>query len=393
MPDQPAPLSILDLAPVTEGSTPAEALRNTLDLARHAEEFGYLRYWVAEHHFAAGVAASSPAVLIAAIAAVTRRIRVGSGAVQLGHQTAATVCEAFGTLSWLYPGRIDLGLGRSGQRRAEAAKEFAAEAAAGSGGGAGGANGPIAPPPESPRTVNGLLIPARFSLARLVRSPRFALYSSLLQQPGAQSPDFGGQVNDILAFLAGTYRSDSGLDADAVPGKGADAEVWILGSSAGQSAQVAGALGLPFAANYHVSPATVVEAVDAYRAAFRPSAVLSRPHVLVSADVVVAPTDDEARWLASPYGLWVRSIRSGGGAIPFPSPETAAAWSWTDDDRALVEDRTATQFAGSPATVAKNLRVLQDATGADELLVTTVTHAHADRVRSFELLAREWGQA
>ena len=382
MPDQPVPLSILDLAPVSEGSTPAEALRNTLDLAGRAEELGYLRYWVAEHHFAAGVASSAPAVLIAAIAAVTSRIRVGSGAVQLGHQTAAAVAEAFGTLCGLYPGRIDLGLGRSGQRRAEAAKELAARPA-----------GAPAPQAKAPRTVNGLFIPAPFSFAHLLRSPRFALYGSLLQQPGAQSPDFGDQVNDILAFLAGTYRSDSGLDADAVPGAGADAEVWILGSSAGQSAQVAGALGLPFAANYHVSPATVLEAADAYRAAFRPSAVLSRPHVLVSADVVVAPTDAEARELAAPYGLWVRSIRSGGGAIPFPSPQTAAAWSWTDAERALVEDRVTTQFAGSPGTVAKHLQVLRDATDADELLVTTITHSHADRVRSFELLAGEWGQA
>lgn len=349
------PLSILDLAPVSEGRTPAEALRNTLDLARRAEQSGYLRYWVAEHHFAAGVASSSPAVLIAAIAAVTRRIRVGSGAVQLGHQTAAGVAEAFGTLSGLYPGRIDLGLGRSGQRRAETAKELEAKG--------------------------------------IAQPPRFALYEALLRQPGASSPDFGEQVNDILAFLAGTYRTGSGADADAVPAAGADAQVWILGSSAGQSARVAGALGLPFAASYHINPATVVESVDAYRAAFRPSDVLSRPHVLVSADVVVAPTDAEARWLASPYGLWVRSIRSGDGAVPFPSPETAAAWSWTDDDRALVEDRVTTQFAGAPATVAKNLRVLRDATGADELAVTTITYSHPDRVRSFELLAREWGQA
>jgi luciferase family oxidoreductase group 1 len=198
-------------------------------------------------------------------------------------------------------------------------------------------------------------------------------------------------VNDILAFLAGTYRSSSGLPAEAVPAAGADAQVWILGSSAGQSARVAGALGLPFAANYHVSPATVLEAADAYRAAFRPSAVLSRPHVLVSADVVVAPTDAEARELAAGYGLWVRSIRTGAGAMRFPSPAAAAAFEWTDADRALVEDRVSTQFAGSPATVAKHLRVLQDATAADELLVTTITHEHADRVRSFELLAGEWG--
>jgi alkanesulfonate monooxygenase SsuD/methylene tetrahydromethanopterin reductase-like flavin-dependent oxidoreductase (luciferase family) len=377
--DRPAPLSILDLSPVSEGSTPAEALRNTLDLAQRAEESGYLRYWVAEHHFAEGVAASSPAVLIAAIAAVTSRIRVGSGAVQLGHQTATAVAEAFGTLSGLYPGRIDLGLGRSGQRRQEAAREAAA-------------NAPVRAP-ASPKTVNGLLIPARFSIAHLIKSPRFAAQAALIQQPGAQSPDFGDQVLDILAFLGGTYRTESGLSFEAVPGTGADAEVWILGSSAGQSAQVAGALGLPFAANYHVSPATVLEAVDAYRAAFRPSEVLTEPHVLVSADVVVAETDARAQELAAGYGLWVRSIRTGTGAMRFPSPSTVAGFEWTDEDRALVEDRVSTQFAGSPATVAKHLRVLQDATGADELLVTTITHDHADRVRSFELLAREWGQA
>jgi len=378
--ERAAPLSILDLAPVVEGSAPAAALRNTLDLARRAEDLGYLRYWVAEHHFAPGVASSSPAVLIAAIAAVTSRIRVGAGAVQLGHHTAAAVAEAFGTLSGLYPGRIDLGLGRSGQKREEAAREQA------SGGGA-------APPAARPRTVNGLLIPGRFSIAQLARSPRFALPGELLQQAGARTPDFGEQVNDILAFLGGTYVSPSGLSVEAVPGTGADAQVWILGSSAGQSAQVAGALGLPFAANYHVSPATVLEAVEAYRAAFRPSAVLTAPHVQVSADVVVAPTDAEARDLASGYGLWVRSIRTGDGAMRFPSPSSVAACPWTDEDRTLVSDRVDTQFAGSPATVAKHLRVLQDATGADELLVTTVTHSHAERVRSFELLAREWGQA
>ena len=291
--DRAAPLSILDLVPVVEGSTPAAALRNTLDLARRAEDLGYLRYWVAEHHFAPGVAASSPAVLIAAIAAVTSRIRVGSGAVQLGHQTAAAVAEAFGTLSGLYPGRIDLGLGRSGQKREEAAREQA------SGGSAAPAASAPSVPPAPPRTVNGLLIPGRFSLAQLARSPRFALQGELLQQAGARTPDFGEQVNDILAFLSGTYVSPSGLSVEAVPGTGADAQVWILGSSAGQSAQVAGALGLPFAANYHVSPATVLEAVEAYRAAFRPSAMLAAPHVQVSADVVVAPTDAEARELAS----------------------------------------------------------------------------------------------
>jgi alkanesulfonate monooxygenase SsuD/methylene tetrahydromethanopterin reductase-like flavin-dependent oxidoreductase (luciferase family) len=390
MAEQAVPLSVLDLSPVCEGSTPAQALRNTIDLARRCEAAGYRRYWVAEHHFTEGVASSSPAVLIAAIAAATSVIRVGSGAVQLGHQTAVVVAEAFGTLSGLYPGRIDLGLGRSMQKRQEVVK--AAEAGSDGSGGSGrldGSGGPSGP--GGARTVNGLLIPAHYSAAQMYKSPRFAAQPALLQQAGAQSADFGAQVDDILAFLGGEFRTPSGLDMAAVPAVGADAEVWILGSSAGQSAQVAGALGLPFAANYHVSPSTVLEAVEAYRAAFRPSGVLSAPHVLVSADVMVAPTGDEARSLAGGYPLWVRSIRCGDGAMPFPSPETVAAFTWTDTDLALVADRVATQFVGSPAAVARQLRVLQEATGADELLVTSVTHAHVDRVRSHELLAREWG--
>jgi alkanesulfonate monooxygenase SsuD/methylene tetrahydromethanopterin reductase-like flavin-dependent oxidoreductase (luciferase family) len=390
MAEQAVPLSVLDLSPVCEGSTPAQALRNTIDLARRCEAAGYRRYWVAEHHFTEGVASSSPAVLIAAIAAATSVIRVGSGAVQLGHQTAVVVAEAFGTLSGLYPGRIDLGLGWSMQKRQEVVK--AAEAGSDGSGGSGSLDGSGRPSgPGGARTVNGLLIPAHYSAAQMYKSPRFAAQPALLQQAGAQSADFGAQVDDILAFLGGEFRTPSGLDMAAVPAAGADAEVWILGSSAGQSAQVAGALGLPFAANYHVSPSTVLEAVEAYRAAFRPSGVLSAPHVLVSADVMVAPTGDEARSLAGGYPLWVRSIRCGDGAMPFPSPETVAAFTWTDADLALVADRVATQFVGSPAAVARQLRVLQEATGADELLVTSVTHAHADRVRSHELLAREWG--
>ncbi|MEV8638225.1 LLM class flavin-dependent oxidoreductase [Streptosporangium sp. NPDC051023] len=366
-------LSILDLSPVPSGGTTGDALRNTLDLAKRAEEFGYRRYWLAEHHFASGVASAAPAVLIGLVAAATSTIRVGSGAVQLGHQTALAVVEQFGLIDALYPGRIDLGLGRSGQRRTE----LVAEAKT--------------PPPHQPaRVVDGLLIPEPFSFAAIATSPLFALYSSLLQQPGAQSPDFADQVDDIIALLAGTYRSAEGLAAHAVPGEGADVELWILGSSGGQSAQVAGERGLPFAANYHVSPSAVLEAAEAYREAFKPSETLAAPHLIVSADVVVAKDDETARELASPYGLWVRSIRSGTGAIPFPTPQEAAAHEWTEEDRALVEDRVTTQFVGSPRTVAERLRVLRDVTGADELLVTTITHDHADRVRSYELLAGEW---
>ncbi|GAB4106418.1 LLM class flavin-dependent oxidoreductase [Micromonospora taraxaci] len=368
------PLSILDLSPVHSGGTVGDALRNTVDLARRAEQSGYHRYWLAEHHLAAGVASSAPAVLIGQVAAATSVLRVGSGAVQVGHRTALSVVEEFGTLAALHPGRIDLGLGRSGQRRVEAAREAAAST----------------PPPVEARVVDGLLVPPPFSYANVLASPRFALASALLHQPGAQPPPFAEQVADVLALLRGDYTDADGLDAHAVPGEGSDLQVWLLGSSGGESAQLAGALGLPFAANYHVSPSSVLDAVAAYRAAFQPSTTLAEPYVVVSADVVVAETDDTARRLAAPYGPWVRSIRSGEGAIPFPSPEQVATLQWTDADRELVADRVDTQFVGSPATVVERLRTLRDVTTADELLVTTITHAHADRVNSYELLAKEW---
>jgi luciferase family oxidoreductase group 1 len=166
--------------------------------------------------------------------------------------------------------------------------------------------------------------------------------------------------------------------------------VWILGASGGSSASVAGANGLRFAASYHHSPATVIDAVDAYREAFRPSQDLEQPHISVSADVVVAENDEAAARLASGYGLWVRSIRTGAGAIPFPTPQQAEEHVWSDEDRELVKDRIDTQLVGSPTTVADKLEQLQRATGAHELAITTITHQHADRVRSYELLAEEW---
>ncbi|MDX6351018.1 MAG: hypothetical protein QOF84_5808 [Streptomyces sp.] len=370
----PVPLSVLDLVPVSSGSTAAQALRNTVDLARRAEEFGYHRYWVAEHHLNPGVAGTSPALVISLVAAATERIRVGSGAVQLGHHTPLSVVEQFGIVEALHPGRIDLGLGRSGAPRGL----------------------PKAAPPgpaDGTYTENGLYIPPRFTgFAKLLGSPLFKLFQGLLQQPGAQTPPYAEQIDAILDLLAGTYRSADGLAPRVVPGEGAGLDVWILGSSGGESAEVAGERGLPFAANYHVSPGTVLEAVEGYRRAFKPSAALAEPRVLVSADAVVAPDDETARRLAAGYGPWVRSIRSGEGAIPFPTPEEAAAHVWTEEDRALVADRVATQFVGSPETVAERLAVLRDATGADELLVTTITHGHEDRVRSYELLARAWAK-
>ena len=226
----------------------------------------------------------------------------------------------------------------------------------------------------------------------MIGSPRFALQLALIQQPSAETPPYDEQIDDVLALLAGTYRSAQGAEAHVVPGEGAAIDVWVLGSSGGESAEVAGARGLPFAANYHVSPSSVLEAVEAYRASFRPSRRLDRPYVVVSADVVVGDTDDAARELATGYGLWVHSIRTAAGAIPFPTPEEARRHRWSDDDRALVQDRIDTQFVGDPATVAGQLDVLAAETGADELLITTITHDHADRVRSYELLAAEWAR-
>ncbi|MEU9347801.1 LLM class flavin-dependent oxidoreductase [Streptomyces sp. NPDC048278] len=367
------PLGVLDLVPVPSGGTAADALRNSVELARRAEEFGYARYWFAEHHLNPGAAGTSPAVVLALTAAATSTIRLGSGAVQLGHRTALSTVEEFGLLDAVYPGRLDLGLGRSGGRPP-----------------AEKATAPTATPVVDGRAPNGLVVPPRFSFASLLRSPRFALHRRLLLLPNAESQEYAEQVDDILALLAGTYRTQDGVEAHVVPGEGADLAMWILGSSGGESARVAGGRGLRFAANYHVSPATVLEAVDGYRAYFQPSDGLDKPYVSVSADVVVAEDDATARELATGYGPWVRSIRTGEGAIPFPTPEEARAHVWTDEDRELVQDRLDTQFVGSPRHVADRLEQLQEATGADELLITTITHDQADRVRSYELLATEW---
>ncbi|MFD8954134.1 LLM class flavin-dependent oxidoreductase [Streptomyces xanthophaeus] len=370
------PLGVLDLVPVSSGSTAAEALHRSIDLARQAEAFGYARYWFAEHHLNPGVAGTSPAVVLALTASATSTIRLGSGAVQLGHRTALSTVEEFGLIDALHPGRLDLGLGRSAGRPPRTPAEPAA---------------PVTPVVDG-YTPNGLRIPARFSFAHLLGHPRVALLQKLLSLPGAEPQDYGEQVDDVLALLRGDYRSPDGEEAHAVPGEGADVQVWILGSSGGQSADTAGRNGLRFAANYHVSPASVLEAAEGYRAAFKPSAELDRPYLTVSADVVVAEDDATARELATGYAPWVRSIRTAEGAIPFPTPAEARALPWTEADRELVADRVETQFVGSARTVADHLERLQEATAADELLITTITHDHADRVRSYRLLAQEWAR-
>ncbi len=371
------PLSILDLSPVPAGGTASDALRNSIDLAQVAERAGYRRFWVAEHHLAPGVASSSTPVLVALLAAATTRIRVGSGAVQLPVTSPLQAAEQFGTVAALHPGRVDLGLGRFDIHKILRL--------------AGTAPKPDAEPPPAPpsRVVDGLLIPppARFrgDLSTYVHLAH--LLGIRAEDP---TPDYDTQVGAIVDYLAGAARRPDGRPVTVPAAEGADLDVWVLGSSPGESAQVAGARGLPFAASYHTVPSSVLETVDAYRRAFRPSARRTAPYVVVSADVVVAETQKRAEELAAPYAQWVLDIRTGAGAQPYVTPEQARAREWTAAERAIVADRVDTQIVGAPSAVAERLATLARVTGADELLVTTITTEHADRVRSTELLARAW---
>jgi alkanesulfonate monooxygenase SsuD/methylene tetrahydromethanopterin reductase-like flavin-dependent oxidoreductase (luciferase family) len=367
------PLSVLDLVPVSAGSTAPEALHNTVDLAREAEAAGYARYWLAEHHLNPGVAGSAPNLVMGAVAAATSSIRVGSAATLVGNVRALQIVEAFGTLVGLHGPRFDLGLGRSGAPAPGTGVRPPAPATAAA---------------RSDEVVDGLVVPAPFPF-RVAPGSRFALQGELLGRVPGDVERFADELSTIRAFFAGTFERD-GVVVEATPASRPDSapELWIHGSTGGESARIAGSLGLPYGANYHSSPGTVLDSVRAYREAFRPG-VLDAPHVVVSADVVVADTDTEATRLARGYGAWVRSIRSGVGAIPYPSPDDAAELS--DDLVATVADRLATRFVGTPEHVVERLETLRRVTGADELLVTTITHAHDARVRSYRLLADAWG--
>lgn len=371
MADRVIPLSVLDLSPVPSGGTAVDALRNTIDLAQTAERCGYHRFWVAEHHLAEGVASATPGVLVALIAGMTDRIRVGSGAVQLPNLPPLVAAEQFGTIAALHPGRIDLGLGRFDLRRLLSRH------------GGGG-------PPDVPdRVVDGVMLPKPSTYPG--DPATYEILGRLLEyRLDEEPPDYAEQVADVLAFLAGSYPGPEGRPLATLPATGADVQVWILGTGPGESARVAGQAGLPFAASYHILPTFVLQAVAAYREAFRPSERLTEPYVMVSADVVVADDDETARELAAPYAQWVLDVKSGRGARPYVTPAEAKARKWTEQERAGVADRVATQLVGSPATVSGRLRALARVTAADELVITSVTTEHTDRVRSHELLAKHW---
>ncbi|POM27768.1 Alkanal monooxygenase alpha chain [Actinomadura rubteroloni] len=317
------PFSVLDLAPVASGSTSGQALRNTLDLARRTEALGYHRYWLAEHHAMPGIASSATAVLIGQVAAATERMRIGSGGIMLPNHAPMVVAEQFGTLEALYPGRIDLGLGRA--------------------------------PGTDQATARALR-----------RSPE-----------ALSADDFPEQV----AELNGYFDDKSVI----TPAAGNGPPVWLLGSS-GYSARLAGLLGLPFAFAHHFMARNTLPALALYRESFRPSSVLSEPYSMIGVSVMAAETDEKAREMSRPQALQFLRLRQGLPG-PLPTPEDAAAQVFSPVEAQMVKDRLADQVIGSPATVRAELDALLERTGVDEVMVVTSVYHHEDRVRSYELLA------
>lgn len=321
------PLSVLDLSPVPEGSNPGQALRNSLDLARHAETLGYRRFWMAEHHNMPGIASAATAVALAHVAAGTQRIRIGAGGIMLPNHAPLVVAEQFGTLAALHPGRVDLGLGR-----APGTDQIAARA--------------------------------------------------LRRNLAADADEFPQDVVELLAY----FRSaEPGQALQAVPGAGEEVEVWILGSST-FGAQLAAHLGLPYAFASHFAPAQMMDAIAIYRERFRPSERLAAPRVMLGLNVFAAETDAEARRLFSSLQQAFLNLRRGRpGKLPPPVDGLDAQLE--PHARAMLDHALACSVVGAPETVRRGLADFAARTGADELMVTAQIHDHAARVRSFEILA------
>ena len=317
-------LSILDLAFVTAGATPAVALRNTLDLAQHAERWGYQRFWLAEHHNMVGIASAATAVVIGYVAAGTRTIRVGAGGIMLPNHAPLVVAEQFGTLESLYPGRIDLGLGRA--------------------------------PGTDQHTVR-----------------------ALRREPGADS--FPQDVLELQAFF-GPVRE--GQIVQAVPGAGLNVPLWILGSSL-FGAQLAAMLGLPYAFASHFAPAALLQALQAYRSAFKPSPQLNRPYAAAGVNVFIADTDAQARRLfTSAQQQFTNLFRGTRGRLQPPIDDIEAYW--TPAEKTQASAMLTCSFVGSPETVRHGLNQFIEQTGVDELIVASAIYDHAARLRSYEIL-------
>jgi luciferase family oxidoreductase group 1 len=320
------PFSVLDLAPIPQGKTPADALRNTLDLAQHAERGGYRRFWLAEHHNMVGIASAATAVVIGYVAAGTSSIRVGAGGIMLPNHSPLVIAEQFGTLETLYPGRIDLGLGRA--------------------------------PGTDQRT-----------LLALRRDPTAA-------------DTFPQDVLELQALLG---PLQPGQLVQAVPGAGLNVPIWILGSSL-FGAQLAAMLGLPYAFASHFAPAALHEALRVYRARFQPSHQLDRPHAMVGVNVIAADTDAEAqRLFTSVQQQFANRFRGARGQLPPPVDDIETYWSAAEKEQASA--MLACSFVGSRETVARGLNRFVEETAADEVMVAAAIYDHAARLRSYEILA------
>jgi luciferase family oxidoreductase group 1 len=319
------PFSVLDLSPITEGSYAAQSFRNTLDLAQHTERLGFQRYWLAEHHGMPGIASAATAVLIGHVAGGTSTIRVGAGGIMLPNHSPLVIAEQFGTLESLYPGRIDLGLGRA--------------------------------PGSDQRTAQAL----RRNLA-------------------SDADTFPEDVAELMDYLSDQPRQA----VRAVPGTGLEVPIWILGSSL-YGAQLAALLGLPYAFASHFAPAQMMDAVALYRARFKPSQQLKKPYVMLGFNVFAADTDEEAHILASSMQQAFVNLRSGRPA-KLPPPKPGYAEEVGPAEQALLRSVLSCAAIGSAATIRQGLLSFIERTGADELMITSQMFDHTARKRSYEIL-------
>ncbi len=320
------PLSVLDLVPVVEGASPRDALAHSLDLARHAERLGYRRFWVAEHHNMPAIASAATSVVIGYLAGGTSTIRIGSGGIMLPNHAPMVIAEQFGTLESLYPGRIDLGLGRA--------------------------------PGTDDKTIRALR-----------RNPEDAAH-------------FPQDVQELQAFLAPVA---DGQRIQAVPGGGLNIPIWILGSST-YGAQLAAMLGLPYAFASHFAPDMLMHALAIYRARFTPSAQIERPYAMPTINIVAAETDAEARRQFTTIQQAFANIGRGRPALIKPPIDDIDTF-WSPEEKARASHMLTYSIVGGPATVRDELRKFIDATQADELMIVATLHDHAARVRSYEIVA------
>jgi luciferase family oxidoreductase group 1 len=321
------PFSVLDLSPVTEGSTASEALARTRDLAQHAERLGYHRYWLAEHHNMPGIASAATSIVIAHVAAGTSRIRVGAGGIMLPNHAPLVIAEQFGTLESLFPGRIDLGLGRA---------------------------------PGSDQVT-----------ARALRRTLVG--------------DVDAFPRDVLELMAYFHDPEPGQAVRAVPGAGLKVPIWILGSSL-FGAQLAAALGLPYAFASHFAPAQMMEAIQIYRENFRPSADLAAPYVMLGVNVIAADTDDEARRLLTSLQQAFVNLRRGRPGL-LPPPVAGFDQQLEPFERVQLDQVLSASVVGSPESVRRGLEGFIARTHADEVIIAAQIFDHAARLRSYEIAA------